>query len=248
MAAAYPETNRAFSATLLPIWQGHLGAQQLLRTPLQILMAVCLVLLLIVAANVTNLQLALAAERQKEFSIRLALGARPKRLVRQLLTESLLLAAMGAAGGTLLAFWCSQALIWLLPPVKLPFEFASTTNWHMLAFTILLCVTVAVLTGIAPALHSVRACVMEQLRESSRGLTSGPGASRTRSLLVISEVAMAMVAALPTALRGSGRSRPSSKRIMKSTHACGRCRSASTTGRESDALRPYAWKMSATSW
>ena len=198
MAEAHPETNRAFSATVLPIWRGHLGAQQVLRTPLQTLMAVCLLLFLIVGANVANLQLARAAVRQKEFSIRLALGARPQRLVRQLLTESLLLAAAGAAGGALLAMWGRQTLVWLLPPTNLPIEFGSKTNWHILAFIILLCVVAAVLTGLAPALHSVRTSVNQHLKESSRGSTSGAGARRTRSLLVVSEVALAMMALVGT--------------------------------------------------
>jgi len=198
IAEASPATSRGFSATLLPIWRGHLGGQQLLRTPLQILMAVCCVLFLIVTVNVTNLQLARAMERRKEFSIRLAMGGRPTRLVRQLLTESLLLAGMGAVAGTLLAVWCGEALIWLLPPTNIPFDSSARTNWHTLGFTILLCMAAAVLTGIAPALHSVRTGVLEHLKESSRGSTAGPGATRTRSLLVIAEVALAMVALVGT--------------------------------------------------
>lgn len=198
LAESHPDTNRAFKATLLPIWKGHLGAQQILRTPLQILMAVCLVLFLIVAANVTNLQLARAAARQKEFSIRMALGARPTRLLRQLLTESLVLAILGAAAGTLLAMWCGQALIWLSPPTGLPIELSTRTNWHLLAFIVLMCMAAAVLTGVAPAFYSMRAGMMEELKESSRGSTSGRGAGRTRSLLVVSEVALAMVALVAT--------------------------------------------------
>ncbi len=198
MSEAHPETNRAFSAILQPVWRGHLGAQQLLRTPLQVLMAVCLLLFLIVGANVANLQLARAALRHKEFNIRLALGARPRRLIRQLLTESLLLASAGAAGGILLALWGDQALMWLLPPTNLPIEFGSTTNWHILAFVVLLCVAAAVLTGLAPALHSVRTSLNEHLNEGSRGSTPGASARRTRSLLVIAEVALAMVALVGT--------------------------------------------------
>ncbi|HUI57493.1 MAG TPA: ABC transporter permease [Bryobacteraceae bacterium] len=198
IAEAHPETNRAFSATLLPIWQGHLGAQHLLRRPLQVLMAVCLVLFLIVVANVANLQLARAATRQKEFGIRVALGAAPMRVVRQLFTESLILAIAGAAAGALGAAWCSQALVWLLPPTNLPIEFGLRPNWHLLAFISLICVSASVLTGIAPALHSVRASVMERLNENSRGSTSGPAAGRTRSLLVVSEVALGMVALVGT--------------------------------------------------
>ncbi|HLY19817.1 MAG TPA: ABC transporter permease [Bryobacteraceae bacterium] len=198
MAEANPRTNRACSAALVAVARGHLGVHHLLRTPLQILMAVCVLLFLIVAANVTNLQLARASARQKEFSIRVALGARPSRLFRQLLTESLLLAMIGAAAGTLLAMWCGQALLWLFPPVNLPIEFGSTTNWHMLAFTILICAAAAVLTGVAPALQSMRASVIAGLQESSRGSTSGPGAGRTRSLLVVAEVALALVALVGT--------------------------------------------------
>jgi len=198
MAEADPKTNRAFSATLLPIWQGHLGAQHLLRRPLQILMAVCLVLFLIVVANVANLQLARAAVREKEFATRVALGVQPIRLVRQLLTESLLLAIGGAAAGALLAAWCSQALVWLLPPTSLPVEFGLRANWHLLVFIILICVSASVLTGMAPALHSVRTSLMARLNESSRGSTSGPGTGRTRSLLVVSEVALGMVSLVGT--------------------------------------------------
>lgn len=199
MAETNPKTNRLFSATILPVWRGHLGAQQLLRTPLQVLMAACLVLFLIVGANVANLQLARAAVRQKEFSIRLALGARPPRLVRQLLTESLLLAAVGTLVGAVLATWGRQALEWLLPPTNLPVDFgSSTTNWRILAFTSLLCIVAAVLTGLAPALHSIGVSVNHHLKESSRGSTSGTGARRTRSLLVISEVALAMIAIVGT--------------------------------------------------
>ncbi len=200
LAEAHPETNREFGATLLPIWQGHAGAQAWLRRPLQILMAICVVLFLIVAANVTNLQLARAAARQKEFSIRLALGARPIRLIRQLLTESLLLAILGAAAGTLLAMWCGQALAWLMPPTNLPFGIGPVGNWHMLAFTILLCTAAAVLTGVAPALHSVHADVIGHLKESARGSTSGPGAGRTRAMLVAAEVALSMVALVGTGI------------------------------------------------
>ena len=100
----------------------------------------------------------------------------------------------GAVAGTLLAMWCGQALLWLLPPVNLPIEFGATVNWHMLAFTTLICMAAAVLTGVAPGLQSIRTPVTEGLNESSRGSTSSYGAGRTRALLVVAEVALAMVA------------------------------------------------------
>ena len=200
MAEAHPETNRGFSATLLPIWKGHNGAQAVLRTPLQILMAVCMVMFLIVGANVANLQLARGAVRQKEFSIRLALGAKPWRLIRQLLTESLLLALAGAVAGFVMVLWLGDALAWLMPQTNLPVAFALKVNWRILAFTILLCIAAAVLTGLAPALHSIRISINENLKEGGRGTTTGASMQRTRGLLVVSEVALALVAIAGTGL------------------------------------------------
>ncbi|MBS1872352.1 MAG: ABC transporter permease [Acidobacteria bacterium] len=198
IAESNPATNLGFSATVLPIWRGHLGAQQLLRSPLQILMAVCLLLFLIVGANVANLQLAVSAARRKEFGIRLALGAGPGRLIRQLLTESLLLSIIGAALGVVLAMWSRQALTWLLPPINLPIEVAARINWRTLAFLVVLCIAGAILTGLAPALHSVRSGIADRLRESSRGSTSGAGARRTRWTLCAAEVSLAMAALVAT--------------------------------------------------
>jgi len=200
MGQMEPQTNRGFSAGLMPIWKGHIGAQGLLLTPLRILTAICFVLFLIVGANVANLQLARATARQKEFSIRLALGAGPARLARQLLTESLLLAVMGAVAGIPLALWMGESLTWLLPPVAIPIELGMRLNGDILAFTTLLCVVASLVTGVAPALHSIRANVNENLKEGGRSATSGAGLHRTRGVLVISEVALALIALVGTGL------------------------------------------------
>jgi predicted permease len=200
LAQENPRDSEGFRASLLPAWQGHFGAQTILLAPLQILMAVCFVLFLIVAANVANLQLARAATRQKEFSIRLALGAGPARLARQLLTESLLLAAMGALAAVPLALWAGESLTWLFPPTNLPIGIDLKLNADILGFTILLCAAAAIVTGLAPALHSIRANLNEDLKESGRGATPGAGLHRTRGLLVICELALAFVALTGTGL------------------------------------------------
>ncbi len=194
IAAVAPSEKRGFSAHLMPVWKAHIGVQGLLLTPLRILMAVCGVLFLIVAANVANLQLARATARQKELSVRLALGAGPGRLIRQLVTESLLLAAAGAVVGVGLALWLGQSLERMLPGTDLPISLDFSLNADILAFTILLCVLLAVMTGFAPAMHAIRVDVNESLKEGGRTGSSSAGLQRARGMLVIAEVALAMLA------------------------------------------------------
>jgi predicted permease len=200
LADENPQTSKGFSATLLPVWRGHIGAQTLLVKPLEILMAVCVVLFLIVGANVANLQLARATARQKEFSIRLAMGASSGRLARQLLTESLLLAALGALVGIWLATWAGKSLARLFPPTNLPIQIDLQLNRDVLAFTILLCAAAAVLTGLVPALTSIRTNLADHLKEGGRSATAGSGTHRMRGMLVVSEVALALVALVGTGL------------------------------------------------
>ena len=200
LAQESPRTSSGFRASLMPVWQAHLGMQTVLLAPLRILMAVCFVLFLIVGANVANLQLARATARRKEMSVRMALGADRWRLVRQLLTESLLLAAMGALAGVALAAWLGRSLLWMLPPFGFPVEFDFSLNADVLGFIVLLCCAASVLTGLAPAVHSVRGALMEALKEGGRSGTAGAGQNRTRGLLVVSEVALALVALVGTAL------------------------------------------------
>jgi predicted permease len=187
-------------ATLLPVWKGHYGAQSLLLAPLTILMAVGAVVLLIVCANVANLLLARSTSRQKELSMRMALGASRGRLVRQLLTETLALAVMGALAAMPLTMWMTQSLGYLLPPTSLPLFLEFGINGDVLAFTIVLCVGACLVSGAAPAWHTANASLNEVLKEGGRSGSGGAGARRLRGLLVVSEVAMALVVLIGAAL------------------------------------------------
>jgi predicted permease len=138
--------------------------------------------------------LARAVSRQKEFGIRLALGARRSRLVRQLLTETLLLATAGAAAGIVMVVWLGQSLNRLLPPVDFPLDLGGRLNLSTLAFTILIVLVATVASGLAPALLSVRGDLNTTLNEGGRSGTGGTHSHRLRGLLVGIEVALALVA------------------------------------------------------
>jgi predicted permease len=199
LAAAYPNTNQSIEATLRPIRSARNGAQPLLVAPLRMLLGACFLMLLIVCANVANLLLARAVSRQKEFGVRMALGAGRWRLARQLLTETLLLAAAGSVVGMILAMWMGQSLLLLLPPVDAPISLDTGLTAHTLGYTVLVAVLATLISGAAPALLSVRAGLSETLKEGGRG-GSGAGAHRLRGLLVTSEVALASVALIGAGL------------------------------------------------
>ena len=196
-----PRANAGIGATLLPIREGHFGGQAMMAGPLSILMAVCGLVFLIVCANVSNLLLARSIARRKEFAVRMAMGAGRARLARQLLSESLILAVLGALAGVFLATWMGQSLGYLMPRgASIPISLDIPLNGEILAFTILLCVAACVMSGIAPALLGARAGLNEALKEGARSGGDGAHSERTRGLLVISEVALALMAIVGTGL------------------------------------------------
>lgn len=200
LVAAFPNTNRGVSATILPVWESRSGAGAMLLKPLRILMVISVIVLLIACTNVANLLLARSVARRKELGIRLALGASPGRLLRQLLTETLVLAGAGALAGLPLASWMADWLPSLLPRVGLSIVSGFQLNGRVLGFTVLICVVSAVVSGLAPALFWRRSDVNETLKEGGRSGTSGTRSHRTRGLLVISEVALATVALIGAGL------------------------------------------------
>lgn len=199
LAETYPNTNFGLGATLIPYWKSQHGGQ-LLLSPLRILMAICLVVLLIACANVANLILARSVARQKEFGIRMALGAGRTGLVRQLLAESLTLAGVGALLSVPLTYWMREALMWLVPPSGYPIEFQSGLNLSSAGFTAFAAAVTAILAGTAPALYAGRFNVNETLKEGGRSGTASSRSHRLRALLVVSEIALATITLIAAGL------------------------------------------------
>jgi len=200
MAEADADTNQGMGLNLLPMWKSHYGIQEAMFGPLTILMGAAGVLLLIVCANVANLLLARATSRQKEFSVRLALGAPRSRLIRQVLTESLLLAVAASLFGLSLAYQFIGALQYLIPPGVRSSLNRPPIDFGVLLFTLAVTVSVAVIAGLAPALHSAGENVNETLKEGGRTGTSSRHSQRLRAILVASEVALAFIALIGAGL------------------------------------------------
>jgi putative ABC transport system permease protein len=190
LAQAHPDTNANLGAVVVPLHQKVVGN---VSQTLFILLGAVGFVLLIACANIGNLLLARASARHKEIAIRLALGATRIRLVRQLLTESFLLAIVGGGVGLLLALWCVDLLVAGLPADILPRQQAIGVEARVLAFTLLLSVVTAILFGLVPALGASRPDLNQTLKEGGRAVGGGARGHRLRGLLVVSEVALALV-------------------------------------------------------
>ena len=192
LAEAYPNENGGQTVRIVPMAEFGLAR---LRPTLVAMLGVVGFVLLIACVNVANLMLARAAARSRELAIRRALGAARLRLVRQLLTESVLLAGAGAACGLLLAYWATAALLPILPsnlrnvPLR-PLD-GIRMDFTVLAFTSAVAVASGILFGLAPALVSFRNDLNQPLKDSGPGTSGGKG--RFRYLLVASEVALTLV-------------------------------------------------------
>ena len=192
LAQEHPQTNDRWSVAVVPIREVVLGqfgpASRILLAP------VCLVLL-IACANVANLMLTRSSERSREIALRIALGANQRRIVSELLTESLLISLAGGALGALIAWLAVDPLARLIPAqAGVPFLDRVEVDGFVLAFTLALSVISGVLCGLYPAREATRGALNEVLREGGRGQASGRGA-RFRSRLVMVEVALAVVVA-----------------------------------------------------
>jgi putative ABC transport system permease protein len=189
LEAQYPEVDKGWGASVVPLREQLAGE---IRPALLVILGAVAFVLLIACVNVANLLMARSAGRRKELSLRAALGAGRLRIVRQLLTESMLLAVVGGALGLLLAHWGVGALVALSPPNLLG-EGQVGVNLTVLAFTLAVSLLTGVAFGVAPALEASRLNLSESLKESARGNVGGGRAGRVRAALVVAEVGLALV-------------------------------------------------------
>ncbi len=190
LAAQHPQEVLSTQVAVIPLLEQTLGRN--LRLALLILWGVVACVLLIACANVANLLLARAADRQKEIAIRLALGGSRFRLIRQLLTESLLLALIGGVVGVLLANWSLKLLI-AFNADHVPRLSETRLDGWSLGFTLLVACLTGLLFGLAPAWQTTEPDLNVALKDTGRGATDGLQRNRLRSLLVVVEVALSMI-------------------------------------------------------
>jgi macrolide transport system ATP-binding/permease protein len=194
LETTFPDTNRGRGIKLWALWQTPFNNAGTLLPTLEIMLAVVIFVLLIACANVGNLLLVRSFVRRHEMTVRLAIGAGRGRLVRQLLTEGLILAAFGAAGGLLVAHWCRHALVLLLPArggvaMHLPGEI----DWRVLALSAGVCLLATLLLGLVPAMQTSKIDLAGALKSDSAGVVGGGGRAWLRSGLVVVQVSLSFV-------------------------------------------------------
>jgi putative ABC transport system permease protein len=189
LGKTYPTSDAGTGVTLLRLREQMVGSY---RRPLVVLLVAVSFILLIACANVANLMMSRTVARDREIAVRRALGAGQWRLIRQMLTESLLLGTLGGALGLLLASGGVQVLLNLTPKDVPRLEGVSVDRWTLL-FTLATSIATGLLFGLAPAWHARKLSLNESLREGGRSISGLPRIRRVRSLLVVGEIALAVM-------------------------------------------------------
>jgi predicted permease len=196
----YPQTNEQFGVAVYSVMESPFSLKQNMRPALAVLMAAVAVVLLIACANVANLLLVRAASRRKEIALRLALGGSRGRLVRQMLTESFVLASLGAALGLVIAFWTARSLAAFLPPYASRASFDTRPDTVVFAFTLGLTVITTLLFGLAPTMHASKQDLVTAMKDNTATVGRGPRKVSLRNALVITQLALSMVALISAGL------------------------------------------------
>src|SRR5882724_3363580 len=198
----FPETNRGHGIELMPLWKTPFNGVSAMSQTLEITMAVVFLVLLIACANVSNLLLARSLLRHHEMTMRLALGAGRRRLIRQLVTEGLLLSLIAAAGGIAVAYWCRNALVFTFPKPSpgIVIDYSGQIDWRVLIVSAAICIGSTLLFALVPAIQASHVDLSGALKSEGGGVLGGSSRSRLRSALVLVQVSLSFVLLAGTGL------------------------------------------------
>src|SRR6266853_4907898 len=198
----FPDTNRGHENELVPLWKTPFNGAGNMSSTLAITMAVVFLVLLIACANVGNLLLARSLLRRHEMTMRLALGAGRRRLVRQLVTEGLLLSLIAAVGGIAVAYWCRNALVLAFPSpaAGIVIDYPGQIDWRVLAVSAGICMASTLLFALVPAIRASDVGLSYALKAEAGGVLGGSTRSRLRSVLVLVQVSLSFILLAGTGL------------------------------------------------
>jgi predicted permease len=193
LAAEHPQINDGRRLRILQTWQAPFGAATVLTPILAVLSILVALVLIIACANVANLLLSKAVGRRREIAVRLSLGASRTRLVRQLLTESLILSFIAGSLGVVMAYWTMDLIMAFAPPVDMPLDLGLRMDLLTLMFAVAVSAVTGILFGLAPALQASNAKTINALKEEGRTGSGGRATGRLRNALVVAQVAVCLV-------------------------------------------------------
>ena len=198
----YPVTNRGRDVSLSPLWKTPFNQAGNMSSTLAVTMAVVFFVLLIACANVSNLLLARSLLRRHEMTMRLALGAGRRRLIRQLFTEGLLLALVAAVGGIAVAYWCRNALVLAFPSpaAGIVIDLPGQIDWRVLLVSVAICIGATLIFALVPAIQASHVDLSGALKSEGGGVVGGSSRSHLRSGLVLIQVALSFVLLAGTGL------------------------------------------------